>query len=679
MMYLSNVNRRWFTVPTLVGLLLVLGACSSADDPETSTVQDRGAELVSQNGQTVCGWDTLPSPARAAEDPCAEGQMLLEADFGAASGSVSTQSFELEADSHVCVLLDPSDDAGSSVFIDGDAVARDNRQPEGGRYTIRLEAGQHDLAVRGVAGKADDVKLSASKIRPGQDVVWGDSGILELTRVMVDHPMFSPNGDHYHDTALFNADNFPHSLPGRASGQYDYFLDWNWEIVEADSCNSLGIVLTGSTPVNSPTNVQALWDGGDSTSAANVQALGSSTSISAGAAVPDGKYLYRYQANLMRSDGLLIDTVTSRAHGMLVDSTSSRWPTSFSASSASSLTNSSFILSCDPGNDPHNCQCPSASSLPTGTRCTYSQTSNLETFGDPSNVPTSQFLEAQQDESGRWTVVVDLREFNAGGLVPQTSGTFQSVSDLQTYIEDLTGVPADQSQERLFNFDYVQLGYSTPVHELGAITGFDHFLLDVITDHSGDLTIGSTTYDLAQIFAAGGNSIPARYQINDDRDGDECYHNGNSDGQVEVEARSCTEVRMVNLDPGNTDLGIYRIKTRMFEFLNDGEGTTRENACTSSGCAVRSYQRDAAEMVVNRDHFIEDGSDVDFVDEYTTVYEALPSLIVETDRDFDFEGESGVFDGVCSRGAVGTYDSIEIPLDSADGALPEVCVINGII
>jgi hypothetical protein len=685
MKYLVDGNCRLFTVSALAGLALGLGACSQGEEPEPveeSAVQGRAAELTNRNAQTVCGWETLPSPARPAQDPCAAGEALLSADFGTAS-SANSQSFELAADSHVCVVLDSSDDNGHSVSIDGEAVARDLRRPEGGRYTVRLPAGRHSLEVNAPAGEARGVTLSAVDLRPGQDVVYGDSGVLELTGVMVDHPMFSPNGDHYHDTALFNADNFPRSLPGKDSGQFDYFLDWRWEIVEAESCDSLDIALTGRSEVDSPTNnVQALWDGSDDGATAQVQPHGSSTSIAAGAAVPDGKYLYRYHASLTRSDGLVIDTVTSRAHSMLVDSTSSRWPSSLgtaSTSSVGSLTNSGFIRRCDPQNDPDNCQCPSASSLPQGTRCTFASISSLEDFDDATTVPTSSFMETSYDSSAdRWTVAVDLREFNGGGLVPQSNGTWQNIAELQSFVEDLTGVPADSSQDRLFNFDYVQLGYSTPVTPEGATTGFNHFLLDVITDANGDLTIGTTSYDLAQIFANGGNSIPSKYQIANERDGDECYHNGNSDGEVEVEARSCTELRMANLDPGNTDLGIYRIKTRMFEFLIDGEGTARETSCTSNGCSVRTIQRDAMMIGAERGVFTEEQAVVEIYDEYDAQYGGVPSVIIETDRAFVEGNDSRVFDGVCSRGVLSTYDSMEIPLDSGDGALPKVCIINGI-
>jgi hypothetical protein len=597
---------------------------------------------------------------------------LLTADFAAASTAQSAErkGFELATDSHVCVQFAPSADTGQTITVNGKAIERDLRKPEGGRYTVRLKAGQHKLAIHDSASEVRGVQVKATEILPGQDIAYGDSGILELTKVMVDHPMFSPNGDHYHDTALFNADNFSTSLPGKKSGQYDFFLDWQWEIVEADSCASLGTVLTGRTQYNSPTNVQALWDGGDDRAAA-------------GAVVPDGKYLYRYQASLTRSDGLVIDSVTSRAHGMLVDSTSSRWPNSLggvSGASVGNLSNANFISSCNPSSDPDQCQCPSSSSLPTGTRCTYASVSSLEGFDDPSSVNTSSFITTTFDSgTDRWTVKVDLRNFNGGGLVPQSDGTWGDVTELQDFIEDLTGVPADSAQERLFNFDYVQLGYSTPVtSSQGAATGFNHFLLDLISDAQGDIIVDSTTYSLPQIFAAGGNSIPSKFSIANDRDGDECYHNGNTNGSTAVEARSCTEIRMANLDPGGTDIGIYRIKTRIFEYLIDGEGTTRENDCSSSGCSVRTFQRDAALIGAQRSHYLEDQSGVAFVKDVPNREMDTPALIMETDRTFFDGSQPKVYDGVCSEGGLSTYNNVQIPLDSADGALPGTCVINGI-
>ncbi|QDG52314.1 hypothetical protein FIV42_16685 [Persicimonas caeni] len=674
-----SIAKAWrsFVPVGLVCLLATANACSPAEDApggESSTANGR-IEALSQ-ANPVCGLDVLPSPARPAEDPCTAGELILDGPLAASTswGDSSRDTFHLTDASRVCIRVDGA--FGARVHVDGTPVMprpREAGSSTTNHFALELDAGTHHLSLHG----ADEVEVRASRIRPGQVTVMGQNGIVELTNVAVDHPMFSPNGDDYHDTALFNADNFPWYLPGEYSGYFDYYLDWEWEVIDAQTCQSYGVVLDGATQVNSPTNVQALWDGSDPQASTSVQALGSSNLE--GPAISDGSYIYQYRADLMRSDGLWLDTVVSYPHGVLVNSQSSRWPNSFGGTgplSVNSLSNAKFISACDPNTDPYSCLCPAQ--LEEGTRCTAISSVDLATFDDPNNLPQGFISSTYDSATDRWTVVADMRTFNGGGLIPQTNGDWATIGELQQFVSDLTGVPVDSTSDRLFNFDYIQLGYSTPVHANKPVVGFNHFLLDVISDHNGAVTIGSTTYDVPTLFANGGPNTPAAYDIGSDRDGDECYHNGNTNGTTEIEARSCTELRMANLDPGASNVGIYRIKTRIFEMLVDGQGTTREYSCNSSGteCLIRSYQRDAEAIKLTREHYYEDGSNLLLGPSPTRSYTDLPMLIVETDRYFDDNGQDSSYDGVCSRGEL-TRDSMEIPLDSADGALPSTCIVNG--
>ena len=684
MQYRIARNARCFIIGGTAVLLLLLGACSSADEPtspSTPSTQGRSGTLNQPN--PVCGLDVLPSPARVPQDPCQSGELIVaEQASPAANGFGSKEtSFRLEAGSRVCIKL--TGNAMSFVLVNGQPVMpRQSSSHHGasGEFTLALGAGSHNVEVSSFDDASIGLEVRADKIRPGQTVVKGQNGIIELTNVAVDHPMFSPNGDGYHDTALFNADNFPWYLPGEYSGHFDYFLNWEWEVIDASTCKSKGVVLAGQTQVNSPTNVQALWDGSGA-GAANVQALGGTTN--AASPVEDGRYIYQYRADLVRSDGLWIDTVVSNPHGFLVDSTSSRWPNAFATTdsgpaSTGHISSPDSVRTCDPRNDQHDCLCPE-DSLGSNTRCTFAWTEDLYTFENPVDVPTSEFITTTIDqETGRYTVEVDLREFNGGGLIPQTDGQFASIEALQEYISALTDVPADTNGNRLFNFDYVQLGYSTPMSGEGAVPGFNHFLLDVITDASGKISIGDTIYDLPQIFADGESNIPAEYAISNDRDGDECYHNGNTDGTTEVEGRTCTELRMVNLDPGESNLGIYRIKTQIFGVTVDGETTVRESHCASHSCGVRTIQRDAQRIEVKRTHYLDDNGQLSVGPINGTVRTDTPALIIETDRFFEGSGGNDSQDGVCSRANLGR-NNMEVPLDSADGALPSTCIINGII
>jgi hypothetical protein len=639
----------------LIFVGLSASACSDLEQPDDAPHGDYRSGLLHYTGSQVCGMQVLPSPAQLAVDPCEEGALALAESFEQQSDSSSEYSTTLQIDdaSRLCASVDGAD--GAELFIDGEPVSE----------TFELAAGTYDLTVEMDSSTVGSVALEvrADEIRPGQTTVHGTNGRLEVSNVAVDHPLFSPNGDGFHDTTTFNADNVASDLPGQGSGQFDYFLNWEWTVTAADSCTPLGVLKSGVTQVDSLTKVQSLWDG--------------SASPASNTPVADGRYIYQYTVDLVRSDGLWIDTAVSNPHGVLVDSTSTREPSQFSHASTGALTNANRIFSCDPNTDSTQCQCPQ--NLPSGMRCTFAQTDQLETFDDPANLDTSPFMDTTYDSNtDRWHVRVDFRNYNGGGLVPQSDGQWKSLQALQAYIEDLTGVPADSNMERLFNFDYTQLGYSTPIYNDQPITGFDHFLLDVITDEQGILTIGQQTFDLPDLFDNGDPNIPSDYQIQNPRTGDWCTHNGNTNGSDEISAYTCTKLRNANIDPTDTDIGIYRIKTRFFELVVNNRTTTREYDCSPSGyCNVRSMQVDGTVVKNGRELFTEVSGQAQQIDFIETQDTDTPSLIKEVDRHRLNRGQLETIDGACSEGVIYAA-GMDIPLDSADGSVDGTCIINGI-
>lgn len=627
-----------------------------ASDDETS-----GGETAGQSSD-VCGYDPIASPAALPSAPCERGEVGLTESFSRRRGKPTeeTRSFELETDSRVCLSIENGSSGADRVsaawiYVDGDLVVgpdRFDQQVDHLRETLILAPGKHDLRVRLASkpGAQLDVTVKHAELSPGVDssgTLLGEEGILEVTNVAIDHPMFSPNGDGYHDGALFNADNYPRRLPGDAN--HDFHLDWTWTIVDAESCQTVETQLSGTTQVNSPTNVQVQWDGRDAS----------------GELLSDGAYLYEYSVDLVRSDGAVIDSATARARGFVIDSTISEFDERLSSDS------------CDPAQDPYDCKCPEQ----TGEqgRCTFGWIPYLKTFEDPSGLDTSPFVTTHRDpESGQWEVVVDLREFNGGGLIPQHQGRYASLQQLQGYIAELTGVPPDPEQRQLFNFDYVQFGHSVPVGQDGMMEGFNHFLLDVITDARGKLIVGDQTIDLRQRLRSDETPLPVDLRLQEERRGEECGVNGNFDGDQTLRAKSCTKLRSANLDPGGTDLGIYSLQWRMFDIRVDGAGTERDVHCVINGifkCGVRTRHQDASLTAAGKQFRAQEGA-VELAREVETRNDQTPALIVHTDRYRAGEFSSPI-DGVCSRSFAGV-GSMRVPLDTATGSVAPACVINGI-
>jgi hypothetical protein len=685
----------------VAGLTFVTGAlpglvgCAASDDDDAEKSQGTTGALgtAEAEGTTVCGREVVASPALLPVNPCQDGEVVIDEDVQRTRGTPDeTTTFEVEGASELCISIDnragvtsdggdggagegrgrgsgdgssDDDDRGEGrvsaawVYVDGELVVGPDefdQETESLQRTLEVAEGEHEVRVR-VASKPGaelGVEVKAANVLQtdgDQPTTTGENGILEVSNVAVDHPMFSPNGDGYHDTALFIADNLPGDLPGEETGDYEYRLEWSWNIIDAETCNRVPAGITGTTRVNSPTNVRALWDGTDG----------------AGAAVDDGQYLYEYSVDLVRSDDRVIDSATATARGMLVDS------------SSPDVETRDFGGQCDPGVDPAGCRCPE--DTPDGVRCTFGWIPFLEDFENPSQVDTSQFITTRNPEGQRPEVVVDLREYNGGGLVPQTEATYRSVEALQSYVAALTGVAPDPDKTRLFNFDYIQLGYSTPVVEKEGVTsGFNHFLLDVITDAKGELTIDGRTVDIGAMLASDQTPVPARFEIDNRRTGDECAYNGNFDGEQTLRARSCSKLRTANLDPAGTNLGVYVLESKVFDIEVDDVGTSRGTHCIVNGifrCGVRTFHRDA-DLTSAGVQYIERKADTLLeARDVETRGSETPALVVHTDRTFAEGGVEGPLDGVCAR-CIASGAAMSTPLDTATGAVSPSCIVNGI-
>jgi hypothetical protein len=277
--------------------------------------------------------------------------------------------------------------------------------------------------------------------------------------------------------------------------------------------------------------------------------------------------------------------------------------------------------------------------------------------------------------------VVDLREYNGGGLVPQTEASYESVEELQAYVAALTGVTPDPEQTRLFNFDYIQLGYSTPVlAKEGVTSGFNHFLLDVITNANGELTIDGRTVDLRAMLAADQTPVPDQFEIDNRRTGDECVYNGNFDGEQTLRARSCSKLRTANVDPAGTNLGIYVLESAVFDIEVDEVGTSRGTHCIVNGifkCGVRTFHRDADLTSAGVQSIERDAETIVEAREVETRVPETPALVVHTDRRFVEGGVEEALDGFCAS-CLASGGGMSTPLDSATGAVSPSCIVNGI-
>jgi hypothetical protein len=300
--------------------------------------------------------------------------------------------------------------------------------------------------------------------------------------------------------------------------------------------------------------------------------------------------------------------------------------------------------------------------LPAGVEPTY----YAPTLVDKSFITTTQDL-----VSGRYTVVVDLRTYNAGGLVPKGNGFWANEASLRQWVTEMTGVPSSPG-DSLFNFDYVQLGTSTPVRgSSGVQTSFNHFFLDAITDQFGRLFVGGKLTNLATLFNDDAGA-PAVYTLTDPRVGDECSNSGNTDGVNGMRAKFCAYNTAVPVGDV-TDLGVYALRTTVFDIEYNNLRTRQDphfiiDGVLKVGFRIRQVPADSLE--IESSFYVDNAGDPALTRTETTIASDAVGLSFSADRG-DGEG------GVCSR-AVATRDGLAVRMDSADGAVPDSCVINGI-
>jgi hypothetical protein len=242
-------------------------------------------------GTMVCGVEVYPSPtgfpamnlAQVAQagagtsptlsgDPCIDGEAVLgplRFERGKGRPDLVINEFALEAEAAVCVVAEASALQGDSegkaiVYNDGAKIAEpedfDDRLEE---QVIHLAAGDHGLGVRVVGSPAGFVDVTVLQVAnggggddddpdlpmPGEiridaatgalDMVSSD-GAVRLQNVATDHPLLTLNGDGHHDTTMLQALTTPlNELPGKDDGSVAYFLDWEFQLVDLDTCSPI--------------------------------------------------------------------------------------------------------------------------------------------------------------------------------------------------------------------------------------------------------------------------------------------------------------------------------------------------------------------------------------------------------------------------------------------------------
>lgn len=660
-------NQRWWWW-CLTGVLIT-GCVPESDDvdPVTST-----GELTAM----VCGFEVHPSPQTIPEGACETGRTVIgPVRFERERGrpAVETVDFETAVDGDVCVTIRNGDDDGNDtdkgnkhdervsagwISVDGDDVAAPedfNQNVELVERESDLGAGQHELRVRLASKPGSSVEIEVREPRPTLDQPSskiGPAGALEITNVATDHPLLTPNGDGHHDETSFNVDGIPLiDLPGKEDGSVAYYLEWEVFIYDLESCALESTNISGSTRVNSPTNVSTVWDGTNSS----------------GDVLDSGNYAYFVEVSLVREDGFVYDTVVSDRFGMTLDD----GPADYDERPA--------LQSCDTTTDPFACRCPGGGGIGGGDpNCSFGDAhpahASIVSLDDPGAVDTSFITTTVDPETGRHRVVADLREFNAGGLVLQGSGTWSSEAELRQWVEDLTGVPSDGG-DSLFNFDYVQIGTSTGVTVEGlANQSFNHLLLDAITDQDGQIAVDGVVTDVGALLNDG-SAAPAAYQVNAARADDECTTSSNTNGENIVRAKFCAYNEALPLSSG--DLGVYHLRTSIFDVTADGEATTLDEACIVNGifsCGYRTVAVPVDSIEIESTFYVEDGNGTRFAGNDTIQIADATAASLSTDRRLS---GGDVADGVCTRGVV-MNDGLRVRMDSADGAVPGTCIVNGI-
>jgi hypothetical protein len=614
-------------------------------------------------------------------DPCQDGTIVFSGQYERGTGKPEQviSEFILDTDADVCIISQSGAKGKASLFVDGINIAEpEDFDDQTDIHMDSLVAGSHGLGVRAVGkpggyvevevrqlasggGGGGDPDLPAPgevRIDPGTgalDMVNAD-GSVRLQNVASDHPLLTPNGDGHHDTTVLQALTTPLvELPGKDDGSVAYFVNWEFQVVDLATCNTIDTGLSGSKQINSPTLVEAIWNGSDNT---GVQLL-------------PGNYAYLFDGNVVDEFGVSLGNITSPGMGLVIDSLVSDYDES-----------AENRYQCQPATDPEGCKCLDSDGedvpncafafvrylLPGGT-FNFGQTPN---YYNPSVLDLSFITTTLDPVSGRYTVTVDLREQNAMGLVPKGLGIWSSEAILRQWVSDMTGVPLS-TDDSLFNFDYVQIGTTAGVNLFGrTFHTYNHFLLDAMTNEFGQISVGGVTTDLASEFNNDANAPPRFGVANDSRRaGDECTISGNHDGLNTLRAKFCSYNTAVKI--GNeTDLGIYTLRGTVFDVNFNDEFSRQDRLCVIDDfyhCGIRTQGVVADTMEIESSYYL-DGTDPEFTRTETVELEDVTGASVSVDRAW---GE----DGVCSR-AVAIRDGLAVRMDAADGAVPDSCIINGI-
>ena len=644
----------------------------------------------------ICGLDVLPSPTAIpalqlppdppptpSADPCLDGETVYgPARFERASGPpvMETGAFTLEADSEVCIISETADKGKGFLYLDGGRIAEPEDFDDGAEVqTYSLAAGSHGQGVRlvGKPGEFLDVEIRALVAgggggtdpglpAPGEVQIDPDTGALDmvsadgavrLQNVATDHPLLTPNGDGHHDTTVLQALTTPLvPLPGKDEGTVAYYLDWQFQIVDLGTCAQIDPGLSGMKQINSPTLVEAPWDGTDAT----------------GALLPDGNYAYAYDVSVVDEFGVEFGSIESPPLGFVIDSL----PTDFNEAA-------DYEGNCNPATDDSACRCPGVDGIPglPDPDCEFAWVlellpelglplSSAPDYRDPALVDKSFITTNQDPVSGRYTVIVDLTNYNAGGLVPKHRGVWPDEDHLRQWVADMTGVPKSTG-DSLFNFDYVQLGTSTGVAQNGIRYSFNHFLLDAITDDAGTLRLGPTITPLSVYFNDDAMA-PPQFPVTNPRVGDECSDSGNTSGTDSLRSKFCAYNTAVPVSDVS-HLGLYMLRTTVFDIEYDEDTTTQDQLCTITTifqCGVRTRRVPADTLEIESSFYVDNGGDPQLTRTETRQVIDTVGLTFSADRG-DGEG------GVCSR-ATATRGGLAVRMDAADGAVPDSCVINGI-
>lgn len=363
----------------------------------------------------------------------------------------------------------------------------------------------------------------------------------------------------------------------------------------------------------------------------------------------NGNYAFSFTTELVRSDDVLIESLESGWIGFSIDAT------------PLDVSDFTVVQVCDPNTDPDSCFCPAGS-----TTCSSAIYPNLLTFENPALIAPNFITTTYDSERDRYDVTADLRTFNAGGLIPKGTGAFPTEFDLRMYISTLTGVPVSMD-ERLFNFDYTELGVSTAVTPTGfASTRFNNLLFDLITDESGNITVAGVETSLAE-FLNTTMAAPAEYQIINSREDEECTGTGAFNGSTYISAKLCAYAHAVELlEP----FGVYTFQSAAFGLTVDGlPSIIREVSCDGI-CNFRSFQKEGIFTLQNTYY-----TNAGLVDAYT---ETLTFAAPAVSRIIDRKSEYGILSGVCGRAFVQAND-LTVRMTVADGAVGENCVINGLL